>query len=91
MKRWIMVPAALLLLASALTTTGCAPIPYQGPYCPEPPVIVIYEPPIIICAPPAPQPPGRNAPLTKDQYSGNSRVKTPRPERGDHEPRIKGR
>lgn len=93
MKRLMTIPAAFFILAAVLTTTGCTPMPYQGP-CTQPEVIIIHDPgpwypePPIIVADSQPQP-TRNSPLTKQDDSGSPRVKTPRGDRGGQPSRTK--
>ena len=95
MKKWVMALMGLLVLVTSLTGTGCAPMPYQGCYYPEPEVIIIYEPvPVPVPYPvpvevggSVPLPP-RHTPLTKPRESGNPRIKTPRGGRSDEGPVI---
>lgn len=91
MNRSLMIMAGFLILAG----TGCAPIPYQGPYCAEPQIIVIYEP--VPYPVPYPVPgevggsdplPERRSPLTKQPSTGNPRIKTPRGDRSEDPPVV---
>jgi hypothetical protein len=79
------------VLIAALMGSGCAPMPYQGPYYPE--IIVVYEPfPVPYPVPdevggaePLPQ---RKTPLKKPRNPGNPRIKTPRHDRSEDPPVI---
>ena len=93
MKRTLMTLACFLVLAAALAVTGCAPMPYQGPYYAETEVIIIYEPVPV----PYPLPvevggyeplPERHKPLKKPSGSETPRIKTPRGDRSEELPVV---
>ncbi len=92
MNRSLMTLAGFLILAT-FAGTGCAPMPYQGPYYTETEVIIIYQPVPV----PYPVPaevggsdplPRRHSPLTKQPRQGNPRIKTPRGDRSNAPPVV---
>jgi len=93
MKRSITAMAGLLIFVTSLAGTGCAPMPYQGPYYAETEVIIIYEPVPVPYPVPGelggsePLPP-RHSPLTKPPDQGNPRIKTPRGDRSSNPPVV---
>jgi hypothetical protein len=91
MKKLIMALMGILVLITSLTGMGCAPMPYQGCYYPEPEVIIIYEPvpyPVPVEVGGSEPLPPRHTPLTKPRESGNPRIKTPRGGLSDEGPVI---
>lgn len=93
MNRLIMTLTGLAILVTALAGSGCAPMPYQGPYYAETEVIIVcdtypvpYPVPVVIQgSDPLPR---RYTPLQKPGNSGNPRIKTPRGDRSGDEPVI---
>jgi hypothetical protein len=93
MNRSLMTLAGFLVLLTILAGSGCAPMPYQGPYYPRTEVIVIYEhvpvpypvPGEVGSSEPLPE---RHTPLKKPTSQGNPRIKTPRSDRTEKPPVV---
>lgn len=80
---------AFLLLFAPVLLTGCAPMPYQGPYDSYTEIIIIHDPWPPPCPPPGPEyprprppAPDRNVPLTKDRVTGDNQPRTKEPVQG---------
>ena len=95
MRKLITTMMGLMLLGGILSSTGCAPVPYQETYYVETEIILVPVP-IPVPAPyPEPvevgrsdPPPRRKAPLTKPRDSGNPRTKNPAHEQRSRNPVV---